>query len=164
MKKVSVFLVFAFVGYTATAQTILKQGTTGDCSWTLTSDSVLTISGKGAMPDFESAKDAPWYDYRAEIKAVVVENGVTSIGKNAFNHFTQMKSLNIGKSVEKIGEGAFYHCRSLKSVDIPKSVLSIERIAFSGCILLEEARFPKDCTVGEAAFAGCKNLPLQEVR
>ena len=165
MKKVRFMLAVAFIGIsvmgTATAQTIAQKGTVGDCTWTLKSDGVLTISGSGVIPDFENEKtDAPWYDYRAEIKALVVEDGVVAIGKNAFKHCTAMSSATMANTVVAIGEAAFFHCRALKSVTIP-SAKAIGRIAFSGCTLLEEVRIPKDCLLGEASFGGCKKLPQE---
>ena len=65
-----------------------SSGTTGDCTWTLDDNGTLTISGNGAMGDYDYDYDyycseAPWgYDYY--IKSVVIENGVTSIGRYAF--------------------------------------------------------------------------------
>ena len=54
-----------------------------DLTYTLV-DGTLTISGTGDMPDWESAADVLWYDSRDSITAVVIEEGVTSIGNNAF--------------------------------------------------------------------------------
>ena len=64
------------------------QGTCGDnVTWelALTSTSgILTISGTGAMADYDGPDDQPWKDYRSSITKVVIGNGVTSIGNNAF--------------------------------------------------------------------------------
>ena len=64
------------------------QGTCGDnVIWelALTSTSgILTISGTGAMADYDDPDDQPWKDYRSSITKVVIGNGVTSIGNNAF--------------------------------------------------------------------------------
>ena len=64
------------------------QGTCGDnVIWelALTSTSgILTISGTGAMADYDGPDDQPWKDYRSSITKVVIGNGVTSIGNNAF--------------------------------------------------------------------------------
>ena len=66
----------------------IKSGATGDCTWTLDNEGVLTISGNGNMGDYSSKSQngirittAPW---GATIKSVVIENGVTNIGESAF--------------------------------------------------------------------------------
>jgi len=158
-----VFLMgLAFIGLTISAKA--HAVASGDCgangnnlTWVLTCDSVLTISGSGAMADFEEQK-SPWYEYRDAVKTIVIGNEVTTIGNNAFNHCTKMTSIVIGNAVETIGEAAFFHCRSLESVIIPNTVTTIGRIAFSGCVNLAEAVVSESVTLGEAAFGGCKKL------
>ncbi|MBQ7399428.1 MAG: leucine-rich repeat domain-containing protein [Clostridia bacterium] len=64
---------------------VSASGTCGNkLSWSLDTDGVLTISGTGDMTDWSSVESTPWYDYMSDIKSIVVENGVTSIGNNAF--------------------------------------------------------------------------------
>lgn len=78
----------------------------------------LTISGTGAMYDFASASDVPWADYRdnAEygIEMIVVEDGVTQIGKNAFFNCKNATYLSIPATVTSIGENAFNKCQNLE--------------------------------------------------
>ena len=57
----------------------------GSCGTNVTysyveSTHTLTISGSGAMADYEYSYYQPWYDYAYKIKTIVIENGVTSIG------------------------------------------------------------------------------------
>lgn len=60
-------------------------GANGDnVTWSLDDNVTLTISGTGAMGDY-TYNSMPWYDTRSQIQAVVIGNGVTSIGQNAFN-------------------------------------------------------------------------------
>ena len=60
----------------------------GDCndsiSWTLDSKGLLTITGTGEMPNYDHFNEAfnPWYF--EEVKSVIIEDGVTSIGWFAF--------------------------------------------------------------------------------
>lgn len=62
--------------------TALAGGSCGeDLRWAL-SDGVLTISGSGTMADYGSDDPAPWSD--KSIQSVVICEGVTGIGKNAF--------------------------------------------------------------------------------
>ena len=108
-------------------------GTCGDSlTWNLTGES-LTISGTGDMRNFSWAAE-PWYSYRNLITTVVIDNGVTSIGDNAFNGCSALASISIGNSVISIGENVFYSCSGLSSITIPNSVTSIGYAAFFGCI------------------------------
>ena len=52
--------------------------------WRIASDGTMTITGKGSMPDYNSATAAPWgaYDLRKQITKVVIEDGITYLGKN----------------------------------------------------------------------------------
>ena len=54
-------------------------------TWTL-EGGTLTISGTGAMYDYNSRQNVPWYNSRTNITTVVIEEGVTTIGDLAFYH------------------------------------------------------------------------------
>ena len=60
------------------------QWTSGDCTLTL-NNGTLTVSGKGAMADYQNSSTRPWVNNRNDITSVVVESGVTSGGFNAFS-------------------------------------------------------------------------------
>ena len=115
---------------------VYKQ-TAGICgesaTWSFT-DGVLTISGTGAMTDYASVNDAPWSEYLAEdITSIVVEEGITSIGTNAFRGSTVAANVSIPSTLTSIGDYAFLRCTSLTSIEIPNSVTSIGLSAFSSC-------------------------------
>ena len=126
-----------------------SSGTTGDCTWTLDDEGTLTISGNGAMGDYKEKNTngtyitAPW---GTNIKAVVIEDGVTSIGNYAFRSCTCLTSVTIGNSVTSIGEYAFYGCTGLTSVTIGNSVTSIGYEAFHGCTGLTSVIIPDSVT------------------
>ena len=95
------------------------ESDTGVCGEGLTweySDGVLTISGTGTMTEYGYYSDYPWYDYRASITNVIVEDGVTSITKDAFRISPALTSVTLSSSVESIGECAFGDCDSLTSI------------------------------------------------
>ena len=97
----------------------------------------LTVSGTGAMPDFNSFDDQPWKDVREKIKTVVIETGVTSIGNKAFTGCEVLTSVTLPESgLETIGEKAFMGCEKLSSITIPKSVTTIKEQAFYSCYAL----------------------------
>lgn len=103
-------------------------------------DWTLTISGKGAMPDFEGTGDpvCPWESEKQKIKKVIIEEGVTNIGKSAFRGCSELAEVHISKTVKKIGISAFQDCTALTQIDIPDSVNSVGSFAFIGCTRLTE--------------------------
>ena len=129
-----------------------KSGTCGaNLKWHLTDDGVLTITGKGEMYDYSYT---PWsYD---DLTRVIIGNGVTTIGKNAFIGRSSLTSVNIPNSVTTIGQAAFYDCSSLTSVTIPNSVTTIGEAAFSGCRSLTSVTIPNSVTtIEQSVFSGC---------
>ncbi|MBQ6723503.1 MAG: leucine-rich repeat domain-containing protein [Paludibacteraceae bacterium] len=111
-----------------------ESGTCGEnLTWDLT-DGVLTISGTGAMKDYDYySKSSPWYYKKSSITSVTIGTGVTSIGSYAFYECYGLTSVTIPNSVTYIGGSAFYECRGLTSVTIPNSVTYIGDGAFLYC-------------------------------
>jgi len=95
----------------------IASGTIGELTWALSADSTLTISGKGGMPDYNSSSALPWN--KNFIAAVVIKNGVTSIGAFTFSECTGLISIAIPNSVTSIGKAAFSYCTGLTSIIIP---------------------------------------------
>ena len=108
----------------------IASGTCGDnLTWKLSCDSVLTISGTGAMADY-AYNTMPWYDYRSSILSVVISDGVTSIGDNAFTRYSTLTSVTIPNSVTSIGYMAFCECTSLTNIIIGDGITRIKGGAF----------------------------------
>lgn len=145
---------------TPPSETIVASGTCGDnLTWKLDDEGTLTISGKGAMTEWVNIDSAPWKTYSNTINKVVIQPGVTSIGKNAFSLCTNLESITIPKSVTSIGWGAFQECGSLKSITIPEGVTSIERSVFYECSSLTSITIPEGVTsIGDSAFEDCRGL------
>ena len=128
MKHKLFTLLFAVIASLGTV--FAQSGTCGDnLTWNL-SNGVLIISGTGEMKDYMTSYPAPWYSYRTSVQYVVIGNGVTSIGNNAFYNCDSLTSVTIPNSVTSIGISAFSGCHSLLSLTIPNSVTSIKRNAF----------------------------------
>ena len=90
---------------------------------------------------------------------VVISDGVTSIGDNAFSGCTGLTSITIPDSVKRIGYYAFNGCTGLTSIVIPDSVTSIGIYAFSGCSALTAINIPEGVTsINSYAFDGCFGL------
>ena len=138
-----------------------KNTASGTCgtnlTWVLDSDGTLTISGEGAMGNYDY-DSAPWYSHRSDIKSVVIESGVTSIGDFAFNGCASLTNVKIPSSVKNIGKVAFQSCISLTSVMIPSGVTNIGDGAFRLCNGLTYVMIPESVTSIESAFALCSAL------
>ena len=98
--------------------------------WELDHDGTLTITGTGDMYDFESITDTPWNDLKSNIKKIVMNNGVTTIGQNAFLGCSNVTDVKIPDTVTKLGNSAFLNCSKLKNITVPKKVTSIGTRAF----------------------------------
>ena len=118
----------------------------------------LTISGTGDMQNFEW-NTMPWYDIRASINTVIIEQGITNIGNNAFSRSAGLTSISIPNSVTSIGNYAFLGCTGIISITIPNSVTSIGDQAFYGCTGITSITIPNSVTsIGGQAFYGCTGL------
>jgi len=115
-------------------------------SWTL-ADGVLTISGAGPMEDYAEGT-APWYG--EEVYSVIIEDGVTSIGSNAFRGMEQLMDAVIGRDVIAIDKTAFNDCPSLEDVIFRGNDHIIPSGTFSNCSRLNIFRFAGDMPTLEA--------------
>ena len=179
MKQIYILLIALLMGLSANAE---ESGTCGaNLKWHLTDDGVLTISGEGEMTDYSYLNRSPWYDGQ-NIKRIIIDDSVTTIGDEAFNECSALTSVTIpnsvraiGKSafrgcsaltsvtipnsVTTIGDGAFSSCGALTSVNIPNSITTIAKYAFSHCFALTSVTIPNSVTtIGDGAFSGCTNL------
>ena len=113
---------------------LTDSGTCGEnLTWTLSCYGVLTISGTGAMTNFENVSANPWYTHRTSILSVIIEEGVTSIGNYAFFDCDRLTSVTIPNSVTNIGRDAFSYSNGLTSITIPNSVTNIGLHPFFTC-------------------------------
>jgi hypothetical protein len=113
----------------------ISSGSCGtDATYTLTEDGILTISGTGNMTDYLAYNhDNPFESYRDDIKEVVIEDGITSVGRIAFSLCTSLTDVTIPDSVTVINGQAFLSCTALTEITIPSSVTEIGYEAFGGC-------------------------------
>lgn len=169
----------------ASGPEIIESGSCGkNVTWTIDSEGLLTVSGTGAMSNY-SEDEGPWRKNSYQnslIKALVVEDGVTSIGKYAFKGLDAMKSAKIAGSVKKIGdyafefcmhlsdlilqpgittvgENAFYFCSGLKTLELPDTLTTIGKSAFSYCSGIVNLQLPDSLkTIDDSAFFNCSNM------
>ncbi len=165
MKKKTLYITTLMLGTALGALNAYAGGSCGatdaDCHWEL-ENGVLTISGSGAIADYNYYDDAPWYSDSASITSVVLEGadetkgttGITSIGTNAFGYAHSLQSITLPNSLTSIGASAF-NMSGLTSITIPDSVTSIGEEAFSGNYSLQSITLPDSLTsIGPSAFAG----------
>ena len=143
---------------------VLEKGYTywneGNLTWKLDADGTLTISGTGAMKDYDYYYNNPSPAYNnSNVKKVVIEDGVTSIGNSAFYNCDGLTSITIPKSVTSIENYAFYNCTGLTSITIPDSVTSIGDSVFEKCSNLSNITLSNNITsIESGAFADCSSL------
>ena len=134
----------SYYGFTIT-NTLVTSGTCGktandNVTWEVTDTDgddtydKLTISGTGAMANYNNNKQ-PWKDFKSVITTVVIEDGVTIIGYDAFNGCTLLSTVTFTGTPQltAIYDAAFYGCTALTAIDIPASVTTLERAAFQYC-------------------------------
>ncbi len=144
------------------------SGTCGDAlTWKYnTITGVLTIDGTGDMYDFEyiagkyrPETTAPWNSYYESVTAIIINEGVTSIGDAAFVDLGAATECTISNTVTHIGRKAFNYCSSLTELTIPDSVVSIDDYAFSYCYNLTKAHIGSSVSsMGKVVFDGCSDL------
>lgn len=143
MKKICTFLTVlalviicvALLPMDAEAAEIIDSGTCGEnLTWTLDSDGILTISGHGDIPSYEYGEQ-PWAARGLLIKTIVINQGITCIGHNAFFYDgnSSLTKVILPEGLTSIGTYAFAYCENLKEITIPESLSKIYNWAFSNC-------------------------------
>ncbi len=87
------------------------SGTAGSLTWKYDTDMrILTISGKGEIPNYDWEHPVPWQEHSLDIQKLVVEEGVTGIGNESFRNTRNLVSATFPKSLTRIGDEAFASC------------------------------------------------------
>lgn len=137
------------------------SGTCGEnLTWTL-EDGTLTISGEGEMTDWNGNASVPWYSYanNKDFTSIVIEPGVTDIGKFAFYGCRYVETVSLPETVSAIGSDAFGSCTNLKSITIPEGVTVINKGTFTGCRAMGSVTLPESLLyIYEEAFSLCTSL------
>ena len=144
----------------------VTEGSCGDnLTWKLDDSGTLTISGTGAMYDYEaffgddSHTTAPWYGLPFE--KLVLGDDITYIGRSAFQFGGPKGQLVLPNSLEGIGPCAFFGCDELTGkLVLPEGLRYIGGDAFNVCSgLTGTLALPESLEeVDAAAFNGCTGL------
>lgn len=127
----------------------------------------LIIKGKGAIMD-NARKSLPTYDSSKArdntITSIVIEEGITEIGTEAFNNFIAAKTYELPSTLTKIGDSAFRSNSVLTSMEIPNNVTSIGASAFESCAWITTVDMPDNLeTIGARAFAQMTSLQAIDI-
>ena len=174
-------MVTALTGVMTASASEVANGTCGDLTWTLDSDGKLTISGEGEMasaptydasdvvkaPVIEDYESVYTYkkEHKEDIKEVVIEEGVTSIGYCAFYKMPNLETVVLPSTIKKFNGSiwgrsvdgirysyAFAECTSLRNVTLAEGMTALGGAAFEGCTSLESVKIPstliRDSSIG----------------
>ena len=110
----------------------IADGTCGEgITWSL-DGYTLTITGSGEMDD-----GCPWIEYMDRIEHVVLEGGVTKIGKEAFYKFDRIETVDFGDALVEIGQRAFAGCDDIDYIHLPATFRTFGAEAFRDCFSLK---------------------------
>lgn len=134
-----------------------------------TETKILTISGTGKMSEFDSSSTgmlAPWKKAKdaKNLEKVLISEGVTTIGDNAFFECDNLISVISSDYVVKPGTKsiaacAFYYCQELTGITLPDSMAGIGNRAFEHCSKLTSVTIPSRVTsIGDSVFNICPGL------
>lgn len=129
----------------------------------LINDTILekyTAAGeKVVIPDGVTIIGTDAFADCGKLKSVTIPDSVTSIGDNAFMGCSSLTDIHLPYGLKYIGAHAFQNCVFLKKVVIPESVLSLGAGAFENCIGLSEAMLGRGLNAIESkTFCGCSAL------
>ena len=162
----------------ATAATEGDFGENNCLHWEVTtgviSGKTLTISGNGAMPDFDfpNGNLAPWWNYEAlgiltsfgnfklegELKKVVIKDGVTNVSNYALFLLPAATQITLPDSVTSIGRYGIGMCSKLTGMSIPKAVTEIGDFCLAGNGLTAVTLPDGLQSLGRGAFDTCTSL------
>lgn len=162
----------------ATAATEGDFGENNCLHWEVTtgviSGKTLTISGNGAMPDFDfpNGNLAPWWNYEAlgmltsfgnfklegELKKVVIKDGVTNVSNYALFLLPAATQITLPDSVTRIGRYGIAMCSKLTGMSIPKAVTEIGDFGLAGDGLTAVTLPDGLQSLGRGAFDTCASL------
>ena len=138
------------------------------------SGKTLTISGTGAMPDFNFPEGnlAPWWNYEAlgmltsfgnfklegELKKVVIKDGVTNVSDYALFFLPAAEQITLPKTVTSIGRYGIGLCSKLKGISLPKAMTDIGDFGLAGNSFTSVSLPDGLQTLGRGAFDSCASL------
>ena len=130
-----------------------KCGENLSCSYD-ESTNTLTVTGTGGMYQFLTYLETPWSRYYYDIKKIVIGEGVTEIGQNAFMYTSALTEISLPSTLRTIGNSAFVDT-ALTSITLPEGLETIGGYAFEYADELTSLTIPGTVTsIGNYALSG----------
>ena len=111
----------------------VELGSSGSCgdnaTYELSMDGTLTISGNGAITEGLGGKFA----FNNNIKQVIINEGITEVGDNAFQGCSNLKKVQLPESLKTLNGYSFGMCNQLTEIYIPSGVEALSRLSFTQC-------------------------------
>ena len=168
----------AIISSFTTAATEGDFGVNNCLHWKVTStftSKTLTITGSGAMPDFDfpNGSLAPWWNYEAlgmnalseidfdikgKLKTVIIGEGVTNVSNYALFFLPAATQVTLPESVTHIGRYGIAMCSKLTGMSIPKGVTGIGDFGLAGNGLTAVTLPDGMQSLGRGAFDSCASL------
>ncbi|MCH5188257.1 MAG: leucine-rich repeat domain-containing protein [Oscillospiraceae bacterium] len=162
MKKLIalIFTLTALLCISARAETVggnCGENGGSNVKWELNTETgELRVFGEGLMADYWSHSMAPWAKYSSTVRSLTIEEGVTTVGINAFCSMEAMESVSLPASLNSIRDYAFAGT-PLTSVDIPGGVRRIGCGAFMQTNI-RQVTVPEGAELDESVFYYCREL------
>lgn len=103
-------------------------------------------------------------DYRGSDAEVVIPNGVSCIGSEAFRGNKALVAITMPDSVTSIGYSAFRECSSLRSVSVSNTLVTLESHVFDACSSLGEVSLPRSVKkIGGWCFNKCSSMTVAKI-
>ena len=142
----------------------------------------LTISGTGAMPDFDfpNGNLAPWWNYKAlgmikagigglnlngikidpigDLKKIVIKDGVTNVSNYALFFLPAATQITLPESVTSIGRYGIALCSKLNGISLPKAVTAIGDFGLAGNSFTAVTLPDGLQALGRGAFDACASI------
>ena len=123
------------------------------CKWEFdSSDGTLYIKGTGDMYGYALVDTKPWELEKEKIKKVVINDGITSVGKRTFNDLPNLERVVLANSVTKIDDYAFQNDEKLSSLSLSSGLTEIGSGVFENTALTEVELPSKLNKIGDHAF------------
>ena len=121
--------------------------------WTVnTVDSTLVFEGSGEMVNYGYG-ESPWTNYKAYIKSVTIKDGILNLTSYAF-YSMNVATVELQEGLVSIGENAFRNCSKLENIELPNTLQSIGSNAFASCTELKSINLPNGLNaIGSGAFS-----------
>ncbi len=129
--------------------------------WALGPDGVLTVTGTGDMwnYEYEDWGSVPWFSVRERILRVVIGQGVTSVGDEAFRQCPNLVNVTIADTVTYLGVCSFFANEGLTEFVMPDSVTVLGEFCLQGCPNLASIRLSANLeTLKGCAISMCPSL------